>query len=196
MYSHRNIPDSRKVILLVRMWVEIACTFWQFLSRSSSSLWGCELKYDVKIKNCYDEVILLVRMWVEIYTGPGRVGITKVILLVRMWVEMKCHRQRKSITESSSSWGCELKCLLLFRLPLLLRHPPCEDVSWNTFSSLTVTYIIVILLVRMWVEIFRVWYLASQQSVILLVGMWVEITGTATISFKPMSSSLWGCEGQ
>ena len=55
------------------------------------------------------------------------------------------------------------------------RHPPREDVSWNT-SSIPLAYTdIVILLVRMWVEIASALPAVWLAVVILLVRMWVEM---------------------
>ena len=91
------------VILLVRMWVEITVV--------------------VYLLN-FVPVILLVRMWVEIHWIVYRKLGTVVILLVRMWVEICQNCGNSWKIKSSSSWGCELKCLgkgdLKDRLVILL----------------------------------------------------------------------------
>ena len=57
-----------------------------------------------------------------------------VILLVRMWVEMPAKMPLSSTMMSSSLWGCELKYLRLVKVLRTIRHPPCEDVSWNVYN--------------------------------------------------------------
>ena len=179
--------NHHKVILFVRMWVEIARLP---LMRASSF------------------VILFVRMWVEIPV-LRRVGYSgKVILFVRMWVEISLCTDVVQDFLSSSSWGCELKCLLF--LPLffeIYRHPLREDVSWN---ALLLTVVVldapVILFVRMWVEItdcfaaFKTsaghplredvsWNLEEYgvnhrcSNMVLLVGRWIEIFLIVFLSF-------------
>ena len=80
------------------------------IRHSSSSLWGCELKYprffrsilffrhppyeDVSWNglgqwtNTGGDVILLMRMWVEMLFPPSSLSSSFVILLMRMWVEI------------------------------------------------------------------------------------------------------------
>ena len=99
------------VILFVRMWVEI----------SNGNMFQ-------KVRT----VILFVRMWVEIQSITLGAPYVIVILFVRMWVEMMCTGiQSIESQQSSSSWGCELKCI-------------CKD--WGKVKK------DVILFVRMWVE--------------------------------------------
>ena len=91
-----------------------------------------------------------------------------------MWVEMLTLTQKK---------------------PKHFRHPPREDVSWNTNDYICVMIEKVILLVRMWVEIFWSSEPLACRSIILLVRMWVEIyTQVEMVSASPLSSSSWGCE--
>ena len=75
-----------------------------------------------------------------------------------------------------------------------IRHPPREDVSWNTAASTTSPGMIVILLVRMWVEIREQRKLRLYMIVILLVRMWVEIPPEFCNNMNKLSSSSWGCE--
>ena len=56
----------------------------------------------------------------------------------------------------------------------VLRHPPCEDVSWKKRQSHWWMHWIVILLVRMWVEKQEWFDVPCAVNVILLVRMWVE----------------------
>ena len=57
----------RRVILRVRMWIEI---FWALMAFNVAS------------------VILRVRMWIEIELSEKYFGIDPVILRVRMWIEI------------------------------------------------------------------------------------------------------------
>ena len=77
----------------------------------SSSLWGCELKNSWWFRTA--ESWLSSSLWGCELKIPPSVDTAKA-------------------SPSSSLWGCELKnlqCLPLFHP--LLRHPPCEDVSWK-----------------------------------------------------------------
>ena len=100
-----------KVILLVRMWVEIY-TQVEMVSASplSSSSWGCELKYFYIFQKLLKGfVILLVRMWVEIITPMLN---SPFYMSSSSWgCELKCYKWRSYCFSwrSSSSWGCELK---------------------------------------------------------------------------------------
>ena len=83
-------PHLHKVILFVRMWVEMKLSSWVSWHWLSSSSWGCELKYHVpEHTHAKHFVILFVRMWVEIYWHREDQHCTCVILFVRMWVEMQ-----------------------------------------------------------------------------------------------------------
>ena len=183
------------VILLVRMWVEMTHNPDRLHTRL---------------------VILLVRMWVEIWQRSHIPPLLSVILLVRMWVEMilsgclntsrmsfslwGCELKSAWSTPeplpawSSSLWGCELKSLSARLHSALSGHPPCEDVSWNSTCSTLRTSLLVILLVRMWVEISCQPLLLLWLFVILLVRMWVEINRWYIQCAIIGSSSLWGCE--
>ena len=92
--------------------------------------------------------------------------------------ELKYFRNHRhsTHTSSSSSWGCELKYFKIhFIYATVTGHPLREDVSWNSFCFCFVWFLLVILFVRMWVEIFYQgckWYVTG---VILFVRMWVEI---------------------
>ncbi len=95
-----------------------------------------------------NQVSLFVRLWVEIYPAAGIVRATysqplreavswnsfkvpvplipvTVSLFVRLWVEMKGIGGEISPEESASSWGCELKCVIL---------PSRINVTWSASS--------------------------------------------------------------
>ena len=145
-----------KVILFVRMWVEICMKGCNYDGQGSSSSWGCELKYQCGAVKRKGNIILFVRMWVEMYYRNANDGRCVVILFVRMWVEILSPTIWLFHERSSSSWGCELKyyrnedikkaafVTLFVRmwvemslwsglLPCLHCHPLREDVSWNKF---------------------------------------------------------------
>ena len=116
-----------------------------------------------------------------------------------MWVEISSDiTYTSNSTQSSSSWGCELKYLSLINKSDSCGHPLREDVSWNVYNIINYFLSPVILFVRMWVEIFCFtlpnrpllrhplredvsWNICSsvksskQTVVILFVRMWVEI---------------------
>ena len=143
-------------------------------SEWSSSSWGCELKCSSH-SGCQ---ILSARhppredvSW----NTEGKTSIVNVpvILLVRMWVEIFTEEELAKVTESSSSWGCELKWW--------------KDGRRSIWS-------LVILLVRMWVEIIYKKIFCRLKSVILLVRMWVEMNKDYIVNSHSASSSSWGCE--
>ena len=133
-----------------------------------------------------------------------------------MWVEIKINQTWKETELSSSSWGCELKCVHRYQAAHAFRHPLREDVSWNTCVNMAlskdgrhplredvswnITYAVspvaevVILFVRMWVEIFWQGVGSKRTAVILFVRMWVEIRSACRHPLQESSSSSWGCE--
>ena len=117
IHIRRMVLKRRRVILFVRMWVEIYILRRNGMWNMSSSSWGCELKCD---RPHWDwdtaqTVILFVRMWVEILYGPFY----------------------QIASASSSSWGCELKCVHRYQAAHAFRHPLREDVSWNSKPTLS-----------------------------------------------------------
>ena len=127
------------VSLLVRLWVEILMSRWKMPLIPSASLWGCELKWDLRVM-----VLTLLRQppceavsWNSSRTGGlasarqsaslwgcelkylfyvNRFSRIPVSLLVRLWVEMKKKGDRSyQISSSASLWGCELKCKGLYQ---------------------------------------------------------------------------------
>ena len=207
------------VILLVRMWVEIYYGRYSWKPGTSSSSWGCELKYgNDESRSAWFSVILLVRMWVEMINRPNLVINVSVILLVRMWVEISNTIVSSNLISSSSSWGCELKCcwpswsdirrkvILLVRMWVeieililyfhrILRHPPREDVSWNNSPSVCVSEPPTSS--SSWgceLKYLEPMIWAIRITVILLVRMWVEIDKNLRNGVMAASSSSWGCE--
>ena len=140
-----------------------------------------------------------------------------VILFVRMWVEMESAERYDRLYRSSSSWGCELKCMYLPEDSCILpchplredvswnatfhvlhhprwSHPLREDVSWNLKPATIPLTKLVILFVRMWVEMFSIHSYTNLKAVILFVRMWVEIYFECARCKEIESSSSWGCE--
>ena len=73
-------------------------------------------------------------------------------------------------------------------------QPPCEAVSWNAGNIPKTFCYDVSLLVRLWVEIKRFFFLKHTNTVSLLVRLWVEIFLCCTLTTVVLSASLWGCE--
>ena len=178
------------------MWVEIMWKPEGLLRQTSSSLWGCELKY------LTDECAYHLRKSSSLWGCELKFQIAQaihwqsrhppcedvswnsssvmfspafnVILLVRMWVEI---------------------CFLPFSNEALYRHPPCEDVSWNDEEYFEFGLFMVILLVRMWVEIVVKITENHPDTVILLVRMWVEINSLyrfTTVDIVILLVRMWG----
>ena len=123
----------KRVILFVRMWVEISSFFGWLRDRSHP------LREDVSWNICFSSVLAIE---------------FSVILFVRMWVEILLLSQFLYYILSSSSWGCELK-YIWFKNQRYCRWSSsswgCElkFLSWKCFYFFNT----VILFVRMWVEI-------------------------------------------
>ena len=152
--DEKTNTKARWVILLVRMWVEKAIVSLLGGDGKSSSLWGCELKNRIRIRtqrlNCHPPCEDV--SWKDESKHVAHEHMTSSSL----WgCELKKpHRQQIMLNEwSSSLWGCELK---------------------NIHSSGYLRYLVVILLVRMWVEKAETVQEVSFEVVILLVRMWVE----------------------
>ena len=106
--------------------------------------------------------------------------------VAEMFVDnLKSHPPREDV-----SWNIPTNAMHHRRV----RHPPREDVSWNINRIPKLLEKTVILLVRMWVEIFIIWWRKCNRCVILLVRMWVEILNFVTLFPFLQSSSSWGCE--
>ena len=142
-----------------------------------------------------------------------------VSLFVRLWVEITMLRCILDIhSPSASSWGCELKYLLLsqfhflFRVSLFVRlwvemitsgeEPGLPRVSlfvrlWVEIYLCLITFstAAVSLFVRLWVEMSSLWRGFSFPPVSLFVRLWVEITMLRCIlDIHSPSASSWGCE--
>ena len=191
------------------------------LQEQSSSLWGCELKVYRDERQSTHIVILLVRMWVERWGVENYERLCRVILLVRMWVErdllclflwasnvillVRMWVERTPLVPSEklslSHPPCEdvsWKSWSLPKLKLPHRHPPCEDVSWKICYRLSVYRRYVILLVRMWVERGMEILMGYSRWVILLVRMWVERSLSSFVIFSspchpPCEDVSWKC---
>ena len=198
------------------MWVEISLVFTSLSNLSSSSSWGCELKYiharmrkrrlrhplreDVswnmflETQIVLQSVILFVRMWVEICFWNLPPSLPGVILFVRMWVEI-----------SFSRYAVPTQPVILFvrmwveiteqeNASVEQRHPLREDVSWNNVYD--------DLKQKLMGHPLREdvsWNTASAlfllpPFVILFVRMWVEMYGYKARPSEHWSSSSWGCE--
>ena len=110
--SHLNQLNTMcPVILFVRMWVEIWVERKRRNHTGSSSSWGCELKWCnswVSEDSCSHPLREDVSWNVMI---PTQIYLESVILFVRMWVEISWKYVLLQSLLSSSSWGCELKCI-------------------------------------------------------------------------------------
>ena len=157
------------------MWVEINCSSSTSIKESSSSSWGCELKYRGFYRLIRSvNVILFVRMWVEIVTGSGVIGFSM----------------------SSSSWGCELKytsspCKYASSVVILFVRMWVEIIARPS----GVSEYMVILFVRMWVEI-TIYFCTSLQAACHPLREDVSWNAKNWFKYEPIerSSSSWGCE--
>ena len=163
------------VILFVRMWVEMLCSQQENLETQSSSSWGCELKcegwYGIGSSTCHplrEDV-----SWNLKYCGFKDSDIRHPLREDVSWNGKEdyfltltySHPLREDVSwnvcqtsqqqtryMSSSSWGCELKCVWLHEEQSRSCHPLREDVSWNVVVDSFRSFLVVILFVRMWVE--------------------------------------------
>ena len=102
--------EKMAVILFVRMWVEISCTSTSLSSLSSSSSWGCELKYRIISKRkCTSSHPLREDVSWNISVSSSKPPETR-------------HPLREDV-----SWNDPDR----FGLGSWFRHPLREDVSWN-----------------------------------------------------------------
>ena len=155
------------------MWVEmnVSCINPQFSSSSSS--WGCELKYP-----------LCIFPFLPLSSSSS-------------WgCELKCVSVATLATPllSSSSWGCELKYIVYCCRNKAISHPLREDVSWNLISKSINFRIQVILFVRMWVEILIYLYNLLECPSSSSWGCELKYKCKCWIKVKNTSSSSWGCE--
>ena len=189
------------VSLFVRLWVEISVSFPRSFACSVSlfvRLWVEMLSLHPAPARA--SVSLFVRLWVEIglcqgfrllvYSQPLREAVSWninhiimgcdifVSLFVRLWVEIHLPVLRQILYLSASSWGCELKYLLIF---LFFLHTlsasswGCE-LKWIQHLG-TILILSVSLFVRLWVEISISCSTDTPRiSVSLFVRLWVEIS--------------------
>ena len=165
------------VILFVRMWVEIYQ--WRYQKCKGR---GHPLREDVSWNtncNTLEELRKGHPLREDVSWNVEGGSYSFSITSSSSWgCELKCNvlLQYTWKNMSSSLWGCELKYITCSLCCFDYRHPPCEDVSWNSDAPSVLLYgRDVILLVRLWVEIYVRWTLYWDRKVILLVRMWVEI---------------------
>ena len=73
-------------------------------------------------------------------------------------------------------------------------HPPCEDVSWKVVKTNAMLDVLVILLVRMWVEKSVICQTMKIKSSSSLWGCELKRPVGLYVISSGESSSLWGCE--
>ena len=168
---------SAIVSLLVRLWVE------------TKSVW-------FPVHNSF--VSLLVRLWVETLQSLSLCCRSVVSLLVRLWVETSvCFASNKTIVESASSWGCELKRSTLKPSKWTIMSASSWGCELKRESRSGVyRFWRVSLLVRLWVETSQPKQLFCRQSVSLLVRLWVEtcqkgISGLTPEGQPPREAVSW-----
>ena len=149
-------PNTGRVILFVRMWVEI---------------FRCKTNSTTKI------VILFVRMWVEMLPCSFPFPVITVILFVRMWVEIEYIAGRKKVEychplREDVSWNVCTNCGESSRPEVILFVRMWVEIDGSLFVF---TDIAVILFVRMWVEMLWKHIQSWMIYVILFVRMWVEM---------------------
>ena len=187
----------QKVILFVRMWVEISSGGQGYATIT---------------------VILFVRMWVEIKSNVMRTRTCKSHPLredVSWNSSMYFHLPSRSSHPLREDVSWNLSSFLPFFY--CCRHPLREDVSWNTWENI-LSYLVLSHPLREDVswnvncQIAQERLLSSSSSwgcelkyvcgwhssifkvVILFVRMWVEMQGVWRFFIMLMSSSSWGCE--
>ena len=129
------LSQVQLVILFVRMWVEMHISNSFLLCLSSSSSWGCELKYVQKnMMELIIWVILFVRMRVEISV--------LWILVQPQW----CHPLREDV-----SWNIPIRIITIKNIVILFVRMWVEML----YTQYTIYRCHVILFVRMWVEILK-----------------------------------------
>ena len=109
------------VILFVRMWVEIGQVDITYQAFTSSSSWGCELKYAVTDNKFLFHLRHPLREDVSWNISPF------LTLLIK-----RSHPLREDVSWNTKPnfWSWIKRC-----------HPLREDVSWNTFSFLPVFHL-------------------------------------------------------
>ena len=178
------------------MWVEKHSSQVQPATIVSSSLWGCELKSQVRQRisrtdrhpPCEDVswkssdtgekietvVILLVRMWVENSIAAATVSVgfghppCEDVSWKGYWKKYKT-----AYNTSSSLWGCELKNCKQNYGRGWQSHPPCEDVSWKHRKEI----------------IYENYFCHPPCEDV----SWKDVSNSKYATAVP-SSSLWGCE--
>ena len=133
-------PDL--VILYMRMWIEMLTA----LALYSAGI--CHPLYEDVNWNSLtflliflSSVILYMRMWIEMSLLLLSADRCIVILYMRMWIEILRSHLLNVAVESSSIWGCELKCGKGGAWYGWKSHPLYEDVNWNANGDKTYGFI-------------------------------------------------------
>ena len=121
-----------EVIFFVRMWVEISLQSLAHSSQSSSSSWGCELKY-CSFAHLHSCSCHPLREDVSWNASDDNGNLT-----------FSGHPLREDVSWNNNT------LLIAMQRP---GHPLREDVSWNVPALNVIVGFVVILFVRMWVEI-------------------------------------------
>ena len=131
---------------------------WKINRERSASLWGCELKSLHSLYNScgFSQPPCEAVSW-NITNLIDKNNCCPVSLLVRLWVEMlndwNIFRLRKGQPPCEAvSWNTPSAKLSWKGIC----QPPCEAVSWNTSAYSSNGWPLVSLLVRLWVEMFRI----------------------------------------
>ena len=140
-WYHSN-PAQQGVILYMRMWIEMLTA----LALYSAGI--CHPLYEDVNWNSLtflliflSSVILYMRMWIEMSLLLLSADRCIVILYMRMWIEILRSHLLNVAVESSSIWGCELKCGKGGAWYGWKSHPLYEDVNWNANGDKTYGFI-------------------------------------------------------
>ena len=134
IYPWKNSTTTvTNVILFVRMWVEIHTCTNEEKEATSSSSWGCELKYPFP------------GMQYPHNRSSSSWGCELKYCFYSGYTCKSRHPLREDVSWNNVYDDLKQK---------LMGHPLREDVSWNTASALFLLPPFVILFVRMWVEMY------------------------------------------
>ena len=150
IYPWKNSTTTVTVILFVRMWVEISVWQLSSLRLSSSSSWGCELKY--KSGN----------EWRNRGSHPLREDVSWNFLYTQQSIQRQSHPLREDV-----SWNYNLAISEDWSFVILFVRMWVE----MTIGKSTSKRRFVILFVRMWVEILK------SMVLIIVVAIWVFLWG-------------------
>ena len=187
----KPVRQHKIVDLLVRSWIERSTAACWCGRRSSTSLWGRELKVYAYILHAFRKSVdLLVRSWIESVYGGYGLGQWTVDLLVRSWIESNFQQQKFVGCTSTSLWGRELKAWNMRFKCFMWSRPPCEVVNWKEkMTDSDVMVYLVDLLVRSWIERAVAVCTPFSGQVDLLVRSWIErvdkLLGNEKVTSRP-----------